>query len=110
MAFYTVQRPQSPDADLRCVEFATGKIRWSEPRLTRCSLLFVDGHFVCLGEDGMLRLIKVNPDKYEELAKVTLKDRDEPLLEFPAWAAPILSKGLLYIRGKDRLVCLDLKK
>ncbi len=30
-----------------------------------------------------------------------------PLLEYPCWAAPILSHGLLYVRGKDRLVCLE---
>ena len=32
----------------------------------------------------------------------------EPLLKQPAWAAPILAHGLLYVRGRDRLVCLDL--
>ena len=25
-----------------------------------------------------------------------------------AWAAPVLSHGLLYLRGRDRLVCLEL--
>jgi outer membrane protein assembly factor BamB len=99
-----------PSADLRCIELATGKVRWSEPRLTRCSLLYVDGHFICLGEDGVLRLIKVNPQKYEELARVMLMGHGERLLEQPAWAAPVLSNGLLYVRGKDRLVCLDLRK
>ena len=27
------------------------------PELTRCSLLQIDGHFVCLSEDGMLRVV-----------------------------------------------------
>ena len=96
------------DAELRCIELATGNVQWSEPRLTRCSLLYVDGHFICLGEDGMLRLIKVSSEKYEEVARVVLMDRGQPLLEFPAWAAPVLAGGLLYVRGKDRLVCLEL--
>jgi hypothetical protein len=30
------------------------------------------------------------------------------LLDYPCWAAPILSHGLLYVRGEDRLVCLEL--
>ena len=34
--------------------------------------------------------------------------RPRPLLKYPAWAAPILSHGLLYVRGSDRLVCLEL--
>jgi outer membrane protein assembly factor BamB len=96
-------------AELRCIELATGKVMWREPRLTRTSLLLVDGHFICLGEDGTLRLLKVNPKKYEEVSSVELKDEDgELLLKEPCWAAPILSHGLLYLRGADRLVCLEL--
>lgn len=96
-------------AELRCVELASGKVQWSVPHLTRTSLLYVDGHFVCLGEDGSLRLLKADPKRYEEVARVALKsDQGEPLLRYPAWAAPILSHGLLYLRGKDRLVCLEL--
>ena len=26
----------------------------------------------------------------------------------PAWAAPILSHGLMYLRGKSELVCVEL--
>jgi outer membrane protein assembly factor BamB len=109
------RHPQN--AELRCIELATGKVMWSEPGLTRTSLLLADGHFVCLGEDGAVRLLKVNPKKYEEVSSVELRPvgRDgkpdlqaAPLLEYPCWAAPILSHGLLYVRGKDRLVCLEL--
>jgi outer membrane protein assembly factor BamB len=97
------------EAELRCIELATGKVQWSQPRLTRSSLLYADGHFVCLGEDGALRLLKANPKQYEEVWKLVLRTPEgEPLLKYPAWAAPILSHGLLYVRGKDRLVCLEL--
>jgi outer membrane protein assembly factor BamB len=103
-----------PDnAELRCIEFATGKVMWSVPDLTRTSLLMVDGHFICLGEDGGLYLLKVNPQKCEPVSRLELKDPQagpnaRPLLEYPCWAAPILSHGLLYVRGKDRLICLEL--
>ena len=85
------------NAELRCVELATGKVMWSEPDLTRTSLLLVDGHFVCLGEDGVLRLLKVNPKKYEEVASVQLRktnkngepdENSRPLLsDRECWAA-----------------------
>jgi outer membrane protein assembly factor BamB len=55
------------NAELRCVEWKTGKVMWSEPGLTRCSLLYVDGHFVCLSEDGVLRLLRATPEKYDRL-------------------------------------------
>jgi outer membrane protein assembly factor BamB len=97
-------------AELRCVELATGKVMWNEPDLTRSSLLMVDGHFLCLGERGQLRLVKVNPRKYEEVSDIDVKDPQtgEALLHYPCWAAPVLANGLLYIRGEGRLVCLEL--
>jgi len=106
------------NAEIRCIELATGQVKWSEPDLTRSSLMEVDGHFVCLSEDGILRLLKINPEKYDVVSELRLEDKNaEPnpfnfrpsgLLKAPAWAAPILSHGLLYVRGRDRLVCLEL--
>jgi outer membrane protein assembly factor BamB len=98
------------NADLRCVELATGKVMWSEPDLTRSSLLMVDGHFVCLSEVGILRLLKVNPHKYELVSETEVIDPQtkQPLLDYPCWAAPVLAHGLMYVRGEDRLVCLEL--
>jgi outer membrane protein assembly factor BamB len=106
------------DAELRCVELKTGKVMWSQPDLTRSSLLYVDGHFICLTEYGDLLLLKVTPEKFSPVSQLALKDpaaneadKSEPdgrLLKYPAWAAPILAHGLLYVRGHDRLVCLEL--
>jgi outer membrane protein assembly factor BamB len=96
------------NADLRCVELATGKVMWSVPRLSRTSLLMVDGHFVCQTEVGPMLLMKVNPRKFEPVKLVELKDaKGEPLLDEPCWAAPVLSNGLMYVRGEDRLVCVE---
>ncbi len=106
------------EAELRCVELATGKVMWSEPGLARSSLLFVDGHFICLGEYGELLLLKATPEKFDALAAVVLRADDDdavlpelrnaPLLRYPAWAAPVLSHGLLYLRGPNMLVCCEL--
>jgi outer membrane protein assembly factor BamB len=105
------------NAELRCIEFATGKVTWSQPGLSRTSLLMADGHFVCQAEDGQLLLLKVNPQRYEEIstlpapngrpARQSDRAKISPV-EYPCWAAPILSHGLLYLRGNDRLVCLEL--
>lgn len=97
------------EGQLRCVEFATGKVMWSQGGLDRSSLLMADGHFICLSESGELLLLKVNPDKYEEVSRAEVRDPKDgkALLEYPCWAAPVLSYGLLYVRGKGRLVCLE---
>ena len=109
------------NAELRCIELLTGKVMWSEPNLGRSSLLYVDGHFVCLTEHGIVLLLKAKPEAYEVVAQTILPienaaddelarlDGTKPrLLHYPAWAAPILSHGLLYLRGDKRLACLEL--
>jgi outer membrane protein assembly factor BamB len=114
---YASSGRHSEGAELRCVELQTGKVMWSQPELGRSSLLYVDGHFVCLTEYGAVLLLKATPEKFEVVAQTILPVKDAPpaidgtpahLLRYPAWAAPVLSHGLLYLRGKDRLVCLEL--
>ncbi len=91
------------EAQLRCVDLATGDVKWKEKRLTRCTLTKIDGHLLCLGENGELRLVKLNPEKFEVISKWEVPD-----LEYPAWAPPVVSRGLLYLRGKGKLVCYEL--
>lgn len=96
------------DSDLRAVELATGEVLWSEPRLQRASLLSVDGHFVVLSENGVLRLLRRDREKYDLVADLIPEAAGEGLLTAPAWNAPVLAHGILYVRGKDRLVALEL--
>lgn len=113
---YASSGRHTENAELRCVDSRTGEVRWSVPDLTRCQLTYADGHLICLGEDGVLRLIACDPEAYREVTKIELTEtmgaaplsRQVPLLRYPCWAAPVLSHGLLYVRGRDRLVCLEL--
>ncbi len=91
------------DAELRCIELATGDVKWVKRKTFRCTLLLVDGYFVCLSEYGMLSLLRVNPEKYEEVSKYEV-----PELVYPCWAPPVLSNGILYLRGKGKLLALEL--
>lgn len=91
------------DADIRCIELKTGEVQWRQRRTKRCSLTLIDGHFISLSEYGELALIKVNPHKYEEISKYEV-----PGLEYPCWAAPVISNGLLYVRGDGKLLALEL--
>jgi outer membrane protein assembly factor BamB len=106
---YASSGQHANQAELRCVERRTGKILWRQPGLGRSSLLYVDGCLACLSEDGTLKLLRATPDRYEVLADLTPHDAaGEALLDYPAWPAPVLSHGLLYVRGGSRLVCLEL--
>jgi len=99
-----------PDSDLRCIRWDSGEVAWSDGRRSRSSLLYVDGHFVVLDESGLMQLIKVNPEKLEVIAEIDLSipSKNRQPLGNPYWAAPALSHGLLYVRGSDRVLCLEL--
>ncbi len=112
----------SGEAKLRCLEHATGKVMWSEPGLNRSTLLYTgNGYLVVLTEYGRLLLIEAKPERFSKVAEMDLGEAgaaspkspidraagDRPVLRFPAWNAPILAHGLLYVRGKDQLICLD---
>ncbi|MFM7075006.1 MAG: PQQ-binding-like beta-propeller repeat protein [Planctomycetaceae bacterium] len=98
------------DAQLVCVDVETGAVRWSEGGLGRASVTLVDGHLLVLGEYGDLVLARATPEGYQEVARGRPADPDSgrALLEAPCWAAPVVARGLLFLRGEGRVVCLDL--
>ena len=109
---YVSSGEKSPNAELRAVDLATGEVHWRQPRLARTQLLHVDGHLVVQSEVGDLLLVRATAESYQQVAHLRLQaeidDRTVDLLRYPAWAAPVLAHGVLYVRGKDRLAALEL--
>ncbi|MBK9138266.1 MAG: PQQ-like beta-propeller repeat protein [Verrucomicrobia bacterium] len=114
---YAFSGRNEPDARFRCVELRTGRIRWERdeswgrrstrqpPTYGRGSCILADNKLIVFGEGGLLGLFRVNPERPEELARWQV-----PSLEYPTWAGPVLSNRRLFLRGEQRLVCLDLKR
>jgi outer membrane protein assembly factor BamB len=101
---YGVDGRHEEGANFRCVELATGRVRWSEERgLGRATFVLAEGHLIALGERGHLALIELNPDRYIEKSRVKL-------LDYPCWTPPVLAGGRLYLRSERQLVCLDLRR
>lgn len=106
-----------PDASFRCVEFATGRVRWQReeqwrphsspqpPVFGRGSCILANGQLIVLGEGGLLGLFQPDPAECREIGRWQV-----PSLEYPCWAAPVLSDGRLYLRSEKRLVSLDLRR
>jgi len=94
----------TPEGDIRCVELATGKVMWKEPLKSRITFTKIDGHILAYTEEGSLYLFKPNPEKFEKVTQW----KQIPDSEYPCWAPPVISRGLLYIRGKDKLACYEL--
>lgn len=83
------------------VNVKTGELAWRERGFTTSSLVYGDGKFIVLDEDGNLILLTATPEAATVVAKV-------PMLERVAWTVPTLVGKTLYVRDQKNLVALDL--
>jgi outer membrane protein assembly factor BamB len=92
-------------ADLHCVEAATGKVLWTKPKVGKyhaCLIRTGDDKLLMLEEASDLVLIQPDPKEYRELARSKVCGQ--------TWAHPALSNGKLYVRDAKELICLQLGK
>jgi hypothetical protein len=99
--------------EMVCYEIATGREMWRDgidlkgARLGRASLLHIDGAFLCLGAQGTLLWLDLDPKGAKILSQAQL------FLAPETWGVPVVSRGLLYINQNamgSRLVCYDLRQ
>ena len=113
---YAFSGRNPPDASLRCVEYTTGKLKWERDESVRTSsdatrkfgrgsAILADEKIIALGETGILGLFRPNIEKVEEISRFKVRG-----IDYPAWTAPILSDGHLYLRSENTLVKLDVRK
>jgi outer membrane protein assembly factor BamB len=95
-------RSDSGVAQLRCVEWKSGRVKWSEAKFGVASLIAVDGGVLALTEDGDLVRFDASPDGYKERTRATI-------LTKPTRAAPALAGGRFFARDGKQLVCLSFK-
>jgi outer membrane protein assembly factor BamB len=86
---------------LRCVELATGKVRWTEERFGGGTLMVANGHLLILTERGELILAPAVPGKFLPAARAQILGVD-------CRAHPALAGGRFLARDKAQLVCVDL--
>ena len=92
-------------AELRCVDFQTGDLKWKyHSVLRRGQGLIVGRAMILLGEKGHLASLLVN-DKEPKVLAFT----QQPLMSEPCYCAPAFSDGYLYLKDETRVACFDLK-
>jgi outer membrane protein assembly factor BamB len=89
--------------NLRCVEFKSGKVRWSEDRFGAGTVSLAGTRLLILTETGELVLAPASPDRFKPLARAQLLPKG-------VRAYPALADGHLYARSKDTLACIDLRQ
>jgi outer membrane protein assembly factor BamB len=92
-----------PPASLRCVELATGKVRWQQESFGAAVITLVGNDLLILTERGELMRALASPDAFKASARAQI-------LPNQARAHPAIADGLFYARSKDKMVCVDLRK
>ena len=87
--------------ELKCLNYKTGGILWSQQGFGQGSLMLADGKLIVLGETGNLVIAQAVPEGYKVLSEAKI-------LSGRCWSVPVLANGRIYARNAaGTLVCLD---
>ena len=88
-----------------CVDFSTGKTRWTVRGIPKGGLTYADGMLYCVGERGTVSLVKATPEAHELVSRFKVPGGGSG----PTWAPPVVCGGRLYVRHGDCLYAFDIK-
>ena len=87
----------------KCVDFATGEVKWNDRHIKHGTVAVAEGNLFLLTERGELKIGPASPIGFTPTTDVrVLKGR--------CWTVPTLINGRLYARNLDEIVCFNLKK
>ena len=91
---------------LTCIDYATGRKRWSEPTLKAGGLMLAGGTLVCMVASGDCVLVEASPQACTVLGRKTLFSKKDT-----CWTHPVLANGRIWCRSHSgHLACLDVRK
>ena len=98
-----------------CMDFKTGEVLWEGKGLGKCSIVWAEGLFYCLTEDGKMGIAKISPAGYELVSSFVFKKykrfktggigEDEAK---PCWTHPVVAGGKLFLRDQGNIFCYDI--
>jgi outer membrane protein assembly factor BamB len=94
---------RQPQADLCCVDAATGKLLWKHEKAGRYHAALVrmgDGKLLMHSDTGDLFLLDPDPKEFQELAKSKVCGQTR--------AHPAVADGRIYLRDDKELLCIQL--
>ena len=92
-----------------CMEMKTGRIAWKESRGAgsgSAAVVYADGHLYFRYQNATMALIEASPMAYRLRSHFSLPN----FTGSPSWHHPAIANGKLYIRGRDVLLCYDVKE
>lgn len=89
---------------LICVEFETGKVKWTERSVGAAGICYADGRLYVRGfNPGEVALVVPSPESYQEKGRFKQADRSK----IQAWPHPVVANGGLYLRDQETLLCYN---
>lgn len=89
---------------LKCVEFATGAEKWTDPEIGSGSVAAADGKLIVLSDRGELMVARPSPREFKPHARAKV-------LGGRCWTVPVLANGRIYCRNSaGDVVCLDVRR
>ena len=88
-------------APLTAIHAESGEIAWRDRTFSKANLLYADGKFILLDEEGVLGLARVSPQGVKVLAKTNLASTRH-------WTVPTLDGTRLYVRNEREMMALEL--
>ena len=89
---------------LTCMEFATGKVMWTDRSVGKGTVTYADGQLYLLSENNVAGLAEATHESYQEKGRFRIADQGRP-----SWAHMAVCGGKLYLRNQSTLTCYDVK-
>ncbi len=88
---------------LRCIEFATGAVKWTAPEVGHGTVAAVRGDLIVLTESGELQIAPATTTEYKPAFR-------QQVLDPKVWTVPVFANGRIYCRNASgKLVVLGFK-
>ena len=101
---YGVDGNTTDKAALKCLDFATGDEKWSQPGFGTGGVILAHGKLIALGGKGELTIAPATPAGFQPTARAQV-------LGGTCWTAPVLADGRIYCRNsRGDVVCVDVRK
>lgn len=91
-----------------CAALMTGEIKWKSRGAGKksASVIGADGHLYVRYSNGIMTLVKADPDSFQEVANFKVPGSGDR----PSWAHPVIVGGRLYLREDDKILCYSIER
>lgn len=91
---------------LICIDPETGDVRWEQRGFGKGGIIVADGAIIAIdGNTGAVIMVKLDPEKYTELGRISPLSKDNK-----CWVPPVMADKKLLVRNRSELVCLDISE